>query len=234
MSTVQFNLLPDVKMTYVKAQRSHKLIISACVLVSAAAIGVLVLLFTSVILVQKKQLGDADKEIEKYTQQLQSIDGVDEALTAQSQLNSLSSLHKDKHISSRLFNYLTQITLPNVSFTKINLDFSTNKLVIGGETDVQYTVNRLIDTMRFTEYKLGQQETDGNVAFSNVTESSFTIEDDGLTFEITADFNPELFANNATDENGKPITPILVVPSLTTTHAQSGSLPQDSNTGGQQ
>lgn len=223
MSTVQFNLLPDVKMTYVKAQRSQKLITSVAVLLSGGAIAALVLLFVSVNLVQKKQLGDANKDIVRYTAQLKKVPSIDDALTSQNQLSSLTGLHDSKHMSSRLFTYLDGVSPPDISFSRITLDFSVNKLVMSGKASSAYSINKFVDTLRFTQYKMGKDSGERNKAFNGVTETDFSIKEGVSNFEITTDFNPVLFSNDQVDDSGKLLVPELIVPNLTTTHADTNS-----------
>lgn len=232
MSTVQFNLLPDVKMTYVKAQRSQKLVISVSIIASAAAIGLFIVLFFSVNVVQKKMLNDANNDIASYTKQLKSVPNIDQVLTIQNQLLSLTTLHQGKHITSRIFDYLPQILPPNTVPTQVNLDMATNTILITGKADSQYTVNKLIDTLRFAEYKLGT-ELGKEKAFSKPTETSLAISGGVATFTVTAEFNPILFSNSNVDSDGKPITPVIFVPDLTTTHAGSGSSNTNNKQGSQ-
>jgi Tfp pilus assembly protein PilN len=218
MSTVQFNLLPDVKMTYVKAQRSQKLIISISVLVSAAAIALFVVVFFSVNIVQKKMLNDANKDIVSYTKSVKDVSNIDEALTIQNQLASLSTLHQNKHIPSRIFDYLAQITPQKVSVSQITIDFVSNTISITGKADSQYSVNKFIDTLRYANYKtVGDVSKDK--AFTGVTETNFSVASGEVSYTLTASFNPILFSNNILSTDGKLVTPVIVVPDLTTTHS---------------
>jgi len=222
MASVQFNLLPDVKMSHVKAQRSKNLVASAAVLASAVAIGIFAVLFLSVNVVQKKMLSDADGDIKRYTADLEAIPNIENILTVQNQLNSLKGLHQGKHITSRIFTYLPQVTPANVTISKLGLDVSTNTLTIDGTADSQVSVNTFIDTLKFTNFKIGEQGAQTK-AFPSVTESTFSINPGNVSYGLTITFDPQLFANSQLDSEGKPVTPTLVVPKLTTTHAASGS-----------
>jgi Tfp pilus assembly protein PilN len=234
MSTVQFNLLPDIKMTYVKAARSRNMVISLAFVISAVAIGLFVILFFSVNVVQKKMLGDADKDITRLTEELKKVTDVEPALTSQQQLNSLTTLHQNKHITSRLFTYLPQITPANVTISSLTVDFTSGTIVLEGTADSQVTVNTFIDTLKFTTYKIGDSET-SQKAFPTVTESSFGINTGNVSYGLTISYDPALFANNSLDSEGKSKAPTLVVPKLTTTHSSSND-PADTlfkGTGGQ-
>ena len=220
MNNVQFNLLPELKMTHVKASRTRALVVSTAVLVSGVTIGLFLLLFLSVNVVQKKQIGDADKDIAKYTAELKAVPNIDKILTIQNQLKSLTGLHQAKHITSRIFTYLPQVTPANVKISRISLDFATSTIAIDGTADTQVSVNTFVDTLKFTEYKVGEQGATGK-AFSTVTESSFSINPGNVSYGLTVTFDPTLFANNLLDSEGRSQTPVLVVPKLTTTHATS-------------
>lgn len=221
MSNVQFNLLPDIKMAHAKTLRTRNLAVSAAILSSGVALAILVLLFVSVNIVQKKQIGDADNDIENLTAELKQTPNIEQALTSQNQLKSLSALHSNKHISSRIFTYLPQIVPANVSITRLNLDFSTNILSIEGDTNSQPAFNRFIDTLRFTTHKLINEEGTGAKAFTKVDTISFSLTDEGVRYGLSIAFDPKLFANNILDSDSKPQAPQLIVPKLTTTHAYS-------------
>jgi len=209
-------------MKYVQAQRSRNMVVSLAFLVSAVSLGALVVLFLSVNVVQKKMLSDADGDIEKYSKELNEIPNIDKILTIQSQLDSLPDLHQNKHITSRIFTYLPQVTPANASISRLGIDMSSNIMTIDGEADSQVTVNTFIDTLKFTTYKIGNEDS-GAKAFPTVTESSFAINDGRVNYGLTITFDPKLFANNLLDSEGRPQTPTLVVPQLTTTHASANN-----------
>lgn len=221
MSSVQFNLLPDIKMANVKAQRTRNMVVTVALIASAAAVALFIILFFSVNVVQKKMLSDADKDITRYTAELKKTPNLSEALTIQSQLKSLSSLHQNKHMTSRIFTYLPQVTPANVKITRLDLTFDANTITIDGTAGSQVDVNTFVDTLKFTDYKVGSADSLAK-AFPSVTESSFGITDKNeITYGLTITFDPNLFANNLLDSEGRPQTPILVVPKLTSTHATS-------------
>lgn len=212
MSGVQFNLLPDVKLDYIKAQRGKNLIFSIAVLVSAAALGIFLVVLVTVEGVQRKQLNHADSVVVTTTQELKSIPGLDQIITVQNQLQTLSSLHHGKHVSTRLFGYLAQTTPTNVSIGSVTVDFVANTLDINGSANNQTSVNTFIDTLKFTTYKIGDQDS-ARPAFPSVVESSFSIANNSVNYSLKVTFDPQLFSNNV------PAVPKLTVPTLTTTRS---------------
>jgi Tfp pilus assembly protein PilN len=231
MSRIQFNLLPDVKQDYIKSQRLRNLVISTSVIVASGSFILFLILFASVAVVQQKQLKDTEKNIATNTAKLKSIEGIEEALVVQNQLHTLADLHKNKHISSRLFSYLPKITPDNVSITKLDLDYTTNVMNITGTADNHNSVNAFIDTLKFTTYKIGSQDT-AHQAFSAVVESSFGITSNNVSFSLTSQFDPKLFANNLLDSSGKPASPQLNVPALSATRQTPVTNGAATNTGG--
>lgn len=218
--TTQLNLLPDVKLEYIKAQRSRQLVISASVLVTAAAI-VLVLLLLSVDGLQKKHLSDLNNDIKNESSQLQGEPNISRILTIQNQLNSLTALHQGKPAASRLFAYLNEITPSSVDITDFNIDFTQKTATISGTSANLANVNKYVDTLKNTTYKDGDNSS-SPLAFSNVVLSSFSLNtgsqdpNQAADYTINLAYDPTIF--NITHNVN------LIIPNLTPTRTQqSGS-----------
>jgi Tfp pilus assembly protein PilN len=211
MSKVQFNLLPDLKLEYNKTQRLRKTVNSAAILICLISLGLFILLLLSVAVVQKKQMSDAGKELDSVSKKLNSIPELNTIVTVQNQLQALSGLHQSKHITSRVFVFLPQLTPSGVSINKLNLDLGQQTLVIGGQADSQKTVNAFVDTLKATTFKVNDQDTTAK-AFPSVLESGFTINQTNVNYTINMTFDPKLFANNLTDSQGRPAAPKLIIP----------------------
>lgn len=215
MSTLEFNLLPDVKMAYVKAARTRNLVLMISALVSAVALALLIVVFLGVDVVQKKQLTDAKKSIASYTSELKAIPNVNKIVTVQNQLQSLVSLHQSKHLSSRLFTYLPALTPTKAHITSIKLDMAANTMEISGTADGHQTINTFIDTLKFTKFKVGSDSTT-KPAFPSVLETTFSLDNSqaSATYTINATFDQALFANASDGQ-----APSLIVPNLTSTRS---------------
>lgn len=192
---VQFNLLPDVKLEYVKTQRTKHLLTLVSFVVSIASIALLLLSFVTVDVVQKKSLHDLNGDISKYSTQLKNIPDLDKILTVQNQLGTLTSLHDQKPVTSRLFGYISQVTPAQASLNKLTLDFTTNTLTLGGTAPALDVVSTYTDTLKATTYTTDASGAKTH-AFSNVVLSSFGRDDTGATFTITANFDPAIFNTN--------------------------------------
>jgi len=189
---VQFNLLPDVKLQYIKSQRTKHLVTFIAMVAGLIAIGLLLFSMSVVYLVQKNIILNLNSNITKYSKQLTAIPSVDKLLTVQKQLNTLTGLHEKKPVMSRLFPYLQQLTPQAVSLNKLQIDNVANTISLGGTADSLDTVKVYTNALKAATYTV-----DGGTptkAFSDVVLSNFSRDTKGANFTITAKFDPTLFS----------------------------------------
>ncbi|HEX8183037.1 MAG TPA: hypothetical protein VF575_05555 [Candidatus Saccharimonadales bacterium] len=192
---IQFNLLPDIKLEYVRVQRIKHTVISASLIAAGTAFAVFALLFITVNVVQKKSMNDLTKDIKTYSTELKNTPDLDKILTIQNQLGALPNLHAQKVASSRTFKYIEQVTSPDISLTDYTNDFDAKTVSITGVSPSLDKVNTYVDTLKYTTYKDGA-DTDKK-AFSNVVMSQFTKTPLATTFTITANYEPALYDNTS-------------------------------------
>lgn len=212
---IQFNLLPDVKLEYIRAAKFKRLVISISALVSGAVIVIVGLLTMSVMGLQKQHINNLDNDIAKYRSELEGTEDLNKILTIQNQLNKLPGLHDQKPAASRLYGYITQLTPAEVSYSKLDLNFMEQRIEINGKADTISTVNRFVDTLKFTKFI---EIVDGNrgaetAAFSEVVLQSFS-RTDSVSYKVTLKYDPIIFDNTKTVE--------LIVPQITTTRSELG------------
>jgi Tfp pilus assembly protein PilN len=209
---IQFNLLPDIKQQYLKAQRQKHLVVFVSTIATIAAIALFVILLLVVQVWQKKSISDLNGDIKKYSNQLSGTNDINKILTVQNQLSSLTALHDKKAIATRLFDYTTQTTPAQATISKLDLDFALNTISISGSADSLATVNTYVDTLKFTTFTAtGNSTTKGN-AYSKVVLSTFARTSKDTTYTITASFNPAIFSGTVDNVN-------LTVPQITTTRS---------------
>lgn len=211
---IQFNLLPDIKQQYLKAQRQKSLVIFVSTVAGVVALSVFIILLLVVSVWQKKSMNDLNSDIKKYNNQLSGTKDLDKILTVQNQLKSLSPLHDKKPDTSRLFAYLGQITPAKASISKFDIDYDQNTVSINGTADSIETVNTYVDTLKFTEFVVTDGEgkdPNGKQAFSKVVLANFGRSDKVTTYTITANFDPTIFTELSKVE--------LSVPQKTTTRS---------------
>jgi Tfp pilus assembly protein PilN len=193
---IQFNLLPNVKLEYVKAQRTKHFLALLSSVVGIVSIAVLLVAIVFVDVMQKKTLSDENSDITRYSAQLKSIPNLNQILTVQNQLSTLTSLHEQKPVVSRLFTYVSQVTPSQANLNQLNIDYTGNTLTVGGVAPSLDVVSTYTDTLKATMYSVaGKGSTH---AFSDVVLSSFGRDQNGATFTITCSFDPTIFN---TDDN---------------------------------
>ncbi len=209
---IQFNLLPDVKLEFIKAQRLKRSVLLISTLVGSASLAIVVLLFLGVSVFQKNHLNDLSADINTDSKKLHGIQDLDKILTVQNQLTSLTQLHDQKNVASRLPTFLQTVTPANVSIANVTVDFTTQAITITGAADKISTVNKYVDTLKFAQYTIAGSDTK-LPAFSAVVLSSFGRDDKGSSYTITLKYDKPLF-----DET-KDVT--LTVPDIITTRSET-------------
>jgi Tfp pilus assembly protein PilN len=231
---IQFNLLPDVKIEYLKVRRAKRLIMLIAALITGASLVVLILLVFTVHVFQKQHLENIATDIERDSRAIKSTPGIEKILTVQNQLISLPALHQQKPEASRVFQYIAQVTPANVTIANLSVDFSTNTVSLTGSAPALSDVNRFVDTLKFTEYTRGEAETlnamtfnrgEHDLAFSNVVLGSFGRSDDAANFTIDLNFAPEIFQTSrdnpeTADKNESKHIVKLIIPNIVTTRSQ--------------
>ncbi len=131
---IQINLVPDVKQEMLRAQRVRNVTISVSILAGLAAAGV-VAAMGLVLGTQAVTEGVLSGQIDKEFSKLKDTKDINNALTIQNQLNSITGLNDKRTIDSRLLDVLAAINPAepnNVTLSRITLDPATNKLVLEG------------------------------------------------------------------------------------------------------
>lgn len=225
MASVQFNLLPDVKLEFIKTQARKRVIITASVIVSAVFLSIFILLLLTVKVGQTKHMNDLKKDIDKGVSKIRQTNDIDKVLTVQNQLASLPGLHDQKVIASRLSDYLLQLTPANSKITDVELDFEAKTMKIKGVAPDLATVNKFADTLKFTNYKVGSGDGQEGKAFSNVVLTSFSVQDkatnpqERASFELTFAFDETLFKMIKEKDLAEDKAVVLVIPNITSTRS---------------
>jgi hypothetical protein len=211
---LQFNLLPDVKLQYIKAERQKNMVISISTIVTIASLAVLVLLLITVFGIQRKHIHDLGADMDTTAKQLQEVEDLDKILTVQNQLNSLGGLHNGKIVSSRLYTYLAKITPAFATISSLKADYTMNTLEVSGSVGGPKTlnkfsiVNKYADSFKFTTYKVKSSDEPA-AAFTNVVLSNISRADEEAEYTVTMSFDPRIFSNES------PV--ILEVPNIIVT-----------------
>lgn len=206
----QFNLLPDIKLEYLKAERNKRLVIGISVLVTAIAVTLVIGLF-SYTAFQKVKINNLSSDIKRQGSALSSEASINSILTIQNQIQTLTTLHEQDPNVTNLATYLNQTIPVTTNLSSLSVDFNANTVTMSGNADSLVTINQLVDSLKFATYTI--MGVDGTKsAFSNVVLGSFGINNGQASFTINLSFDPNLFNNT------EHVT--LNVPSKVTTRSQ--------------
>jgi hypothetical protein len=208
---MQFNLLPDVKKEYIKAKRTKHLILTVSTVASVAALFIVFTMYSVVNFAQKKNISDLTTDIDKEISSINSTPDLGKILTIQNQLNTVPILHEGKPQTSRLFDFLTQVTPADIKIQEIAFSITDTNMVISGTANSLTSINTFADTLKFATYNLGEEK--GLTPFTSVI-TTLNRKEEVVTYEIEVVFDSVLF------DNTQKIT--LVVPDQVTTRSTLG------------
>lgn len=191
---IQFNLLPDVKLDFIKSRRIQGLVITISTLLIAVSLAVLILLYIYVVIIQKNHINNLSSKITSSSQLISSNTNLNKILTIQNQLQSLPSLDNAKPATTQILPDINQLTPATATISSSTVDLTNDTGSIQGNADSVSTVNTFVDTLKFTNYTVGKSAAKN--AFSNVVLSTFAenTSTSGVSYTITFSFDPLIFS----------------------------------------
>lgn len=137
---IQINLVPDVKLELIKAQRHRNTVVSISIIAMVAAVIVVVLL-GAVIGAQTIARNVATKNIKSADEQLRNMEDIEKTVTIKNQLASIQSTHDQKSMNSRVFDLLAEASAKgsdnSVSLTSFSVDKETKTISLLAQTDTR-------------------------------------------------------------------------------------------------
>lgn len=226
---IKLNLLPDVKIEYLKTKRTQAQVISIATIVSIAMIALVVVLALWVYGGQTLQKDYLTGQIQKNAAELKSVPDVDKYLTIQNQLAHITALHDNKSDFSRLMTYLPSLNPVqpnNVTITTVELSSTEDGvriLSLQGEGKDYTALSTFRDTLVNAVLKYSDEEDKvvEERLFEAVTVVSSGLEKSSkggsvVVFKIDTTYNPNAFLSSVKD-------PSVSVPTKTTTQSAQAS-----------
>lgn len=208
---IEFNLLPDVKIAYIKAERTKHAVIAISLITIAASLFVFSFLFLTVNVWQKKSINDLTGDIKTESRKLSDVEDLNKILTVQNQLKELNGLHDKKPVVVRLSQFIQQVTPTTATIATMNVEYDAATMSITGNAASLDAVNTFVDALKFTTYTT-EQDGEQTRAFSNVVMTSFGRSTESATYTINLSFDPVIFGSESDSI-------ALVVPSIITTRS---------------
>lgn len=134
---IQVNLVPDVKLELIRAQRHRNTVISVSIIIMIASAGVIALLGTY-IGVQVVRENFATNDITKKDAEFRGKKDIEKTVTIQNQLTSIQATHEQKAMTSRIFDLLVEASATGtdnqVNYTMFSIDTSQKTISLVGQT----------------------------------------------------------------------------------------------------
>jgi hypothetical protein len=208
---IQLNLLPDVKIEFMKLRRLERLVISIAIVIVGASVVVLAILISLVYGVQKNNLHNLNKNITTYESKIVSTPNLNKILTIQNQLAVLPSLDQQKPVVTRLFGYIQQLTPDAVTISTLQMNFAQNSIQVSGNASNLAAINQYVDIFKFAKYTTSSNSPSLNV-FSSVVLTNFGLSNGQASYEINANYAPAIFSSNYSNVQ-------INVPAITSTRS---------------
>jgi hypothetical protein len=189
---IQLNLLPDVKIAFIKAKAQKHLVMLGSFVVGGAALTIFVLLFIYVNLVQSTHLSSLSDDIVVNSEELTGTKDLNQILTIQKQLTTIDGLHDKKPATDRLVGYIAITTPTTVSLGQYDVDFMTNAITITGKSNALSSINAYVDTLKSIQYTT-KEDKEPKKAYDEVVLTNFTPGANETTFSIALKYDPIIF-----------------------------------------
>jgi hypothetical protein len=162
---ISINLVPDVKLEMLRAQRLRNVAISVSIVAGIVA-GIIVAVLAIVLGAQATLQAVTNGTIKSEYKKLSSIDGINDRLTIQNQISKISDINDKKTRDSRLLDVLAAINPPapnDMKFSKVTLNPAESTLTIEGSAEGGYSsaevFKKTILNIKIEGKQLGADET---------------------------------------------------------------------------
>jgi len=203
---IEINLIPDVKLELIKAQKARATVISISIILCIVAASAVAILAIYIFTVQTVRGNILDAAINKGSTQLQGVQDLSKTLTMQNQLTKIATLNDQKKISSRTFDVISAIIPPspnNIQISNLLVDTNSKKMTIEGQAQNSYAA---VEVFKKTVIGAKLKYTNANgdkkevTLASNVDTSDTSYGEDSsghkvLRFKLTFNYASELMAS---------------------------------------
>lgn len=202
---IEINLLPDVKLEFIKAQKIRAKVIFSSLIIGITSVSIVAGLAVYIFAVQSIRGSVADGAIKDKTAQLNKVEDLPKILTIQNQLSKISELNSDKKIDSRIFDLLKVIIPPspnNIQISDLVINPENTTITINGQAKNSYEALEMFKKI-IEGAKVQYMDKDNNsseVALANsinTGNSSYGEDSSGqkvLRFTLSFAYAPELFS----------------------------------------
>ncbi len=206
---IEINLIPNVKLELIKAQKTRSKVIAISIFVGVASLSVVAVLLAYIYMVQSIRGVFADNEIKSGSAKLAKVEDLSKVLTIQNQLTKISELNDSKKIDSRIFDILQVIipresagsSTPLIQISTISIDPESSVITIDGQTGQGYSAVEIFKkTIDGARVKYDDSDSKNPLSFaSDISTANTSYGEDSsgkkvLRFTMSFKYAEEIFA----------------------------------------
>ena len=220
---IQLNLLPDVKIEFIKAKRLQRIVLFITIITSAAAITVFIILYILVDVTQKNHLASISQKIVTESNQISSNSDVNKIISIQERLSNtdgLPSLYSNRINAPVIFDYLNQVIAKGITIDNVTINYQTGALSFGGKADTLLDGNIFNQQLQRATYHLKSSTGSeinllqgvimtGLTSNVSVDTTKNSTSSNKIAYSVTAIISPSLFK--------KDVNPVINVPNQNVT-----------------
>ncbi len=182
---VLINLLPDTRQTKQRDRRRRQFMTGVAVVIWVVCGSVLVLL-TLYTASQKLLISSVTKDINQKQTELESMDGLTDALTAQQHLASLPGLYNQRAYFTKFFAAYTEANPADVALTSMTID-AGNGLIVNGNAKSYAAAAKLAKALEAVHVTVGQEAKQSNEPyFADVAIRTASRSTNAISFTLNA------------------------------------------------
>lgn len=205
---IEINLIPDVKRELLRAQRMRATVISASIVISFIAAGVVVALLLYIYGVQTVRSAYLDGQIQTSSKKLTDVNDLSKMLTIQNQLTKITQLNSQKNMDSRLFDVLAAVIPPapnNVQISQVSINATDKTVRLEGQArgyDSLEVFKKTLDSAIINYKQADQDGTDKLANRISMNDTSFGSNANNqkvLRFTLTFAYSDKLFSSDVSN-----------------------------------
>ena len=202
---IEINLLPSVKLEYLKSQQTKHAVVIGSILISLVSVGLLTLLFIYVQVVQPKYQSNVQSKIDSALEDSKTKKDAVKVVTVQGALEQIPALQDKKLITSNMFIYLKEFTPRDVSYSNVKIDLTASSLVLQGSATNFEQANVLANNLKSAKFSYSKSDDKQNIApftdvvFDGLTKSVQSQDGKNVSFQITLKVDLTIFDQSIKD-----------------------------------
>lgn len=202
---IEINLLPSVKLEYLKSQQTKHAVVIGSILISLVSVGLLTLLFIYVQVVQPKYQSNVQSKIDSALEDSKTKKDAVKVVTVQGALEQIPALQDKKLITSNMFIYLKEFTPRDVSYSNVKIDLTASSLVLQGSATNFEQANVLANNLKSAKFTYSKSDDKQNIApftdvvFDGLTKSVQAQDGKNVSFQITLKVDLTIFDQSIKD-----------------------------------